>query len=86
MQTVTNKGISQQETLGRIGRAIGQNLFMVNGELPYIENVSIAGTFFYPALLLNLEIFSDMVMNNEVFNKYLKIDENLKLQKKKNNK
>ena len=94
MQTVTNRGIGQEETIERIRQAIGQNLFMFldaaggqggeEGGLANIENVSIAGTFFYPGMILNLEIFSDMVMNNEVFNKYLKIDENLKLQKKKN--
>ena len=80
MQTITNKGIDQGETIARISEILGIDI----GSIEDVVNVSIAGTFFYPSLLLNLDIFSDMVMNNPIFSQYLKIDENLKLQKKKN--
>jgi hypothetical protein len=87
MQTVTNKGIDQQTSISRVlealngGNLSNDNLFMMDGE---VNNVSIAGTYFYPSMELNLDIYSDMVMNNSIFSRYLKIDENLKLQKKKN--
>ena len=45
--------------------------------------ISIAGIFYYSKSNIVLDIFSELVMNNNYVSKYLKIDENDKLNKKK---
>ena len=80
MQTITNKGINQETTIERVSNVLNQSIGSVENAI----DTSLAGTLFYPNVSLNLDIFSDMVMNNSIFSQYLKIDENLKLQKKKN--
>ena len=83
MQTITNKGIDQSKTLSRVSESINLDDSGIIMNTLDATDVSIAGTFFYPNESINLDIFSDMVMNNPLFSQYLKIDENLKLQKKK---
>lgn len=76
--TITNKGIDQNKTIERI-----RSVFNMNFITTAIVDKSIAGTYFYPQFEINMDIFSDLVMNNSMFSRYLKIDENMKLQKKK---
>ena len=47
--------------------------------------ISIAGIFYYSKSNIVLDIFSELVMNNNYVSKYLKIDENDKLNKKRVN-
>jgi len=77
--TLTNKGISQEESIDRIRSIFNFDVKDIIGR----QNVSIAGVFFYANFTINMDIFSDLVMNNYVFSRYLRIDENVKLQKKK---
>ena len=78
MQTITTKGITQNETVTRLSMALDLDF-----SRSQLTNVSIAGTFFIPLQYINMEIFADMVMNDPVVSRFLKIDENIKMQKKK---
>ena len=78
MQTITLKGITQEETVNRLQKSIKLNIS------DYIlTNVSIAGTFYIPLQNIDMDIFSDMAMNDKIISRYIDIDEHVKLQKKK---
>ena len=78
MQTITLKGITQSETINRLQKSIKLNIS------DYIlTNVSIAGTFYIPLQNIDMDIFSDMAMNDKIISRYIDIDEHVKLQKKK---
>jgi len=78
MSTIVHKGINQQETIKRLMEVININ----DKKVESVDNISIAGVFYYPDNNINLNIFSDMVMNNLYVNKYMKIDEKSKLDNK----
>ena len=78
MQTITLKGITQEETINRLNKSIKLNIGDYN-----LTNVSIAGTFYIPLQNIDMDIFSDMAMNDKIISRYIDIDEHVKLQKKK---
>ena len=65
MQTITLKGITQSETVNRLQKSIKLNIS------DYIlTNVSIAGTFYIPLQNIDMDIFSDMAMNDKIISRY----------------
>ena len=78
MQTITLKGITQKETINRLNKSIKINIDNYN-----LTNVSIAGTFYIPLQNIDMDIFSDMAMNDKIISQYIDIDEHVKIQKKK---
>ena len=87
-QTITNQGINSSQTIDRINEVYTESLKEYMGEIDkrndsIIEQISIAGTFLIPNQNISVDVFSDFVMNDMIGSMFLKIDENLKIQKKK---
>lgn len=70
--------ISKKEMIDRISIVISQSL----NELNIIQD-SIGGIIYFPKQNIDKHIFSDLVLNNNMFSQYLNIDESIKATKDK---
>lgn len=73
--------ISDQERATLLQRAL--NLFDTNVNEVEQKQVELSGIFYIPKFKINKFVFSDLIMNNNLFSLYLVIDERLKTVKKK---